>query len=77
VEFDIHSEGSVHKGTYASFADAFRIHLSVESPEPPEVVAHIIQLAQQSCYAEALVQTPLEIAHTYTVNGESFQLTGE
>jgi uncharacterized OsmC-like protein len=77
AELDIHSDGSIRKGTFTSSADAFRIHLEVESPEPPQVIAHIVRLAQQSCYAEAAVQTPLPIAHTYTLNGQTLEIPAD
>lgn len=74
VEFDTRADGSILRGTLASFADGVRIHLDLESPEPPEVVAHVIRLAHRSCFAEALVRTPIQIAHTHTVNGHPFDL---
>lgn len=69
IEYDFLFDGSVLAGTIESRACEVRIDVRVESPEPPEVVAHVLRLAEQSCPAEALVLQPVSIRHHYELNG--------
>jgi uncharacterized OsmC-like protein len=69
IEYDFLFDGSVLADTIESRACEVRIHVRVESPEPPEVVARVLRLAERSCPAEALVRQPVSIRHRYEVNG--------
>ena len=76
VEFDYFLKGSVLKGTVNSGCTAVRTHFEVESDAPREKVLNLIRLAKQGCYAENMVQTPVPLTSTITLNGEAVDLEG-
>jgi len=71
-EFDTYQDGSARAGTLSATVTEFRIHLDVDSPEEPDVIANVIRLATNSCFAEALVREPIPLRHIVTVNGAPF-----
>ena len=73
-EFDFFLDGSVLADTVCSGVTEFRSFLEIDSPEPEDVVARIIRTAKRGCYAEQLVQTPVPLVSTYTVNGRPFEV---
>jgi hypothetical protein len=73
-EFDFFLDGSVLADTVRSGVTEFRTHLEIDSPEPDEVVARIIRSAKRGCYAEQLVQNPVPLVSTYSVNGRPFEV---
>jgi len=74
VEMDGFHDGSIIAGTMHSGIRAFRINVDIESPEPKDRVARVIDLAQRGCFAERLVETAIPIEHTYHLNGEATDL---
>ena len=70
-EFDFFLDGSVLADTVHSGVTEFRTHLEIDSPEPEADIARIIRTAKRGCYAEQLVQTPVPLVSTYTLNGQS------
>ena len=65
-------EGSVIQGTAKVTCDSIRAELSLDSDEPPERIAHLIQMAEASCFTIAALRnnTPCELVST--VNGQPF-----
>ncbi|HLZ69450.1 MAG TPA: hypothetical protein VKV26_06000 [Dehalococcoidia bacterium] len=76
VEFDWFNGGSVLAGTVEAGATACRTRLEIDSPEPEAAIVHLIRLAQQGCYAEQLVQTPVPLSSTCIVNGREIEPPG-
>jgi uncharacterized OsmC-like protein len=72
VEFDIAQSGSVLRGDAHAEARGVRIHVVVDSPESPADIAEVLRLAEQTCFAEALVRAPVRLDHQYTINGSAF-----
>jgi hypothetical protein len=73
-EFDFFVDGSVLADTIHSGVTEFRTFLDIESPEPDDVVQRIIRTAKRGCYAEQLVQTPVPLVSSYTLNGRSISV---
>ena len=71
VEVDYYLRGSVLRGNVEAGATGCRSHFVVESPESLEDIEKVIRLAKQGCYAERLVETPVQVESTYEVNGET------
>ena len=65
-------EGSVIHGTATVRCDSIRTELALDSDEPPERVAHLIRMAEASCFTMAALRnnTPCELVST--VNGQPF-----
>ena len=71
-----HLGGSVLKGTVFNRWESITTHLTVDSDEPADKLAHLIKNAKAGCFAEGLItqQVPL---HSYVeVNGKPFQIAG-
>jgi hypothetical protein len=73
-EFDFFLDGSVLADTVHSGVTEFRTFLEIDSPESEEDVARLIRTAKRGCYAEQLVQTPVPLVSSYTLNGRPFQV---
>ena len=76
VEFDYFLKGSVLKGTVDSGCTGVRTHFEVESDEPKEKVLELIRLAKQGCYAEKMIQAPVPLTSTISLNGEDISIEG-
>lgn len=65
-------EGSVLQGTAKVTCDSICTELSLDSDEPPERVAHLIRMAEASCFTMAALRnnTPCDLVST--VNGQPF-----
>jgi hypothetical protein len=68
--------GSVLKGTVFNRWDGVDTHLSLESDEPPEKLAHLIRNAKNGCFAEGLITQAVPLNSTIEVNGKVFELKG-
>lgn len=67
---DVWVEGSVLKNTIKAGVKQFRTDLRIDSPESQEDIIRIIRLAKRGCFTEQLVQNPVPLVSTYTVNGK-------
>ena len=70
-EFDFFLDGSVLADTVHSGVTEFRTYLEIDSPESEADVARLVRTAKRGCYAEQLVQTPVPLVSSYTLNGRS------
>jgi hypothetical protein len=68
--------GSVLKGTVYNRWDGVDTHLSLESDEPAEKVAHLIRNAKNGCFAEGLITQQVPLNSSVEVNGKPFELDG-
>jgi hypothetical protein len=64
--------GSVIKGTVYNRWDGVDTHLSLESDEPADKLAHLIRNAKAGCFAEGLITQAVPLNGTVEVNGEEF-----
>ena len=65
--------GSVLKGTVYNRWDGVDTHLSIESDEPAEKLAHLIRNAKAGCFAEGLITQAVPLNSTVEVNGKAFE----
>jgi len=68
--------GSVKRGDVQAGCTAARTHLEVESDDPPDAVAEAVRLAHQGCFVEQLVERPVPLSSTLTLNGTLLENEG-
>ncbi len=68
--------GSVLKGTVFNRWDGVDTHLSIESDEPADKLAHLIRNAKNGCFAEGLITQSVPLNSTIEVNGKAFDIEG-
>ena len=68
--------GSVIKGTVFNRWDGVDTHLSLESDEPADKLAHLIRNAKNGCFAEGLITQAVPLTSTIEVNGSRFEIDG-
>lgn len=66
--------GSVIKGTVYNRWDGVDTHLSLESDEPADKLAHLIRNAKAGCFAEGLITQAVPLNGTVEVNGKAFEM---
>ena len=67
-------EGSVIQGTAKVTCDGILTELSLDSDEPPERVAHLIRMAEASCFTMAALRSNTPCDLVSTVNGRPFDV---
>ena len=68
--------GSVLKGTVFNRWDGVDTHLSIESDEPADRLAHLIRNAKNGCFAEGLITQSVPLKSTIEINGKAFDIEG-
>lgn len=68
--------GSVLKGTVFNKWEGVDTHLTLDSDEPAEKLAHLIKNAKNGCFAEGLIVQPVPLTSTVEVNGAPFSIEG-
>jgi hypothetical protein len=71
-----HLGGSVLKGTVFNRWEGITTHLTVDSDEPADKLAHLIKNAKAGCFAEGLITQPVPLASVIEVNGKPFHIAG-
>lgn len=69
-----HLGGSVLKGTVFNRWEGITTHLSVDSDEPADRLAHLLRNAKAGCYAEGLITQQVPLTSRIDVNGQPFDL---
>jgi organic hydroperoxide reductase OsmC/OhrA len=64
--------GSVLAGDAQTRCDSIHTELSLDSEEPPERLAKLINLAEATCFTMAALRNPAPVALEATVNGQPF-----
>ena len=67
-----HIEGSVLRGTIAGGPLDFDCSVHVDSSEPSEKIAHLIRVAENSCYVMQSLLQPVTVNSSMTLNGKDF-----
>ena len=67
-------EGSVIAGDAKAICDSIKTELSLNCDEPPELVAHLIRMAEATCFAIAALRNPSSLDLETTVNGAPFDI---
>ena len=65
-------EGSVLAGNAQTRCDSIHTELSLDSEEPPERIAHLITMAEATCFTMAALRNPAPVQLQATVNGRPF-----
>ena len=73
-ETHFYREGSALAGTIVGGAVEVVTAVDVESSEPPDRIAHLVRLAQASCFTIQSLIKPVEVKATATLNGEPLEL---
>jgi hypothetical protein len=71
-----HLGGSVLKGTVFNRWEGITTHLTVDSDEPADKLAHLIKNAKAGCFAEGLITQPVPLTSVIEVNGKPFHIDG-
>jgi hypothetical protein len=71
-----HLGGSVLKGTVFNRWEGITTHLTVDSDEPADKLAHLIKNAKAGCFAEGLITQPVALTSVIEVNGKPFHIDG-
>lgn len=71
-----HLGGSVLKGTVFNRWEGVTTHLSINSNEPAERVAHLLKNAKAGCFAEGLITQQVPLTSHIDVNGKAFSIEG-
>ena len=71
-----HLGGSVLKGTVFNRWEGISTHLKLESDEPEERLAHLLNNAKAGCFAEGLITQQVPLHSHIDVNGKPFHIEG-
>ena len=71
-----HLGGSVLKGTVFNRWEGITTHLTVDSDESADKLAHLIKNAKAGCFAEGLIVQPVPLHSHVEVNGQPFHIDG-
>ena len=74
VELDYFLTGSVKENSVENGVSQVRSIFEVESPEPEEPIAEVINLAKNGCFAESLVTSAVPLDSKIILNGSHLQL---
>ena len=69
-----HVEGSALAGTVQSHVKEFDCRVTVASPEPPEKIANLIRLGENTCFVLQSLLTPVKVNSSTTLNGRPLQV---
>ena len=70
----IHFEASPLAATPQSDALEFDCRVTVASPEPPEKIANLIRLGENTCFVLQSLLTPVKVNSSTTLNGRPLQV---
>jgi uncharacterized OsmC-like protein len=69
-----HEQGSVLKGDAEGFCDGFEVEISLETDEPPEKIASLIQMSRKMCFTEKALTGSVEVRVSQNINGKRTEL---
>jgi hypothetical protein len=69
-----HIEGSTLAGTVQSRALEFDCRVTVASPEPPERIAHLIRVSEQTCFVMQSLVSSVKINASTMLNGQPLKV---
>jgi hypothetical protein len=68
--------GSILGGTIECGLRAVDVAIEIDSDEPPEKIARLVDVATRSCFTHGALARPVEIATTVRLNGEPLDSNG-
>jgi hypothetical protein len=69
TELDFLLTGSVKRGDVQSSCAEARTFLEIESDDPVDAVAKVVELAHRGCFLEQMIANPVPLRSQLTVNG--------
>lgn len=69
--------GSVLRGDIQAEMIGVETRLALDSEEPPERIARLVELAERGCFIMAALQNPVSVTSTVALNGEALHKGGE
>ena len=69
--------GSVLRGDIQAEMIGVETRLALDSEEPPERIARLVELAERGCFIMAALQNPVSLTSTVALNGEALNKGGE
>ncbi len=73
VNTRFHIEGSALEGTIRSWPLEFECRVAIQSPEPTDKVARLINIADRSCYVLQSFLNPVTVNRSVTLNGQALE----
>jgi len=67
-----HRQGSVLAGNAETMCDAIKTELSLDSDEPSERIAQLIEMAEATCFTLTALRNSSPVELHATVNGQPF-----
>lgn len=71
VRSGFRTDGSVLKGTVRASLVDFAVEFDVDSDDPPERVAKVIDAAEAGCFVMQAITRPTEVSRTVRLNGKT------
>jgi uncharacterized OsmC-like protein len=64
-------KGSILGGTIQSGSLGIEVLVDVESDEPKDRIAHLVRVAQESCFTHGALANPVPVETNVRLNGQS------
>ena len=69
--------GSVLRGDIQAEMTGVETRLALDSEEPPERIAKLVEMAERGCFIMAALQNPVSVTSTVALNGKALPNAGE
>ena len=69
--------GSVLRGDIQAEMTGVETRLALDSEEPPERIAKLVEMAERGCFIMAALQNPVSVTSTVALNGKALPIAGE
>jgi hypothetical protein len=66
-------KGSILRGTIQSGSHGIEVQVDVESEAPPETIARLVRIAQESCFTHGALAVPVPVETTVRLNGQALE----
>ena len=66
-------KGSILGGTIQSGSHGIEVQVDVESEAPPETIARLVRIAQESCFTHGALAVPVPVEMTARLNGQALE----
>jgi hypothetical protein len=60
-------------GTFGGFCDGFEIEVSLDSDEPPAVIAEALRISHRACFTEHAASNPVPVTTVDLLNGKPIE----
>ena len=67
-------KGSILGGTIQSGSLGIEVQVDVESDEPRDKIAHLVRVAQESCFTHGAIANPVPVEMDVRLNGQPLEV---